>query len=97
METVVARAAISRKVGIPRSTDCCFREIWASSWASFSSAWVRLLCSPSISPSPAFPFGFQDAREEVVADFDKPGTFCHVDDQGRASDTSFSEPVTMVR
>ncbi|APU44889.1 hypothetical protein BSL84_32715 [Streptomyces sp. TN58] len=37
---------------------------------------------------PAFPLGFQDAREEVVADFDKPGTLCRVDDQDGASDTS---------
>ncbi|MFF5522570.1 hypothetical protein [Streptomyces coeruleorubidus] len=37
---------------------------------------------------PSFAFGLQDAREEVVADFDKPGTFCRVDDQGGASDTS---------
>ncbi|MEU0374749.1 hypothetical protein ABZ070_31975 [Streptomyces sp. NPDC006283] len=37
---------------------------------------------------PAFPLGFHDAREEVVADLDKPGTLCRVDDQDGASDTS---------
>ncbi|MET8137454.1 hypothetical protein [Streptomyces sp. NPDC005251] len=49
--TPVVRATISRKVGTSRSTDSCCREVCASSWVSFSSACVRLLCGPSLSPS----------------------------------------------
>ncbi|KIZ15787.1 hypothetical protein SNA_20940 [Streptomyces natalensis ATCC 27448] len=85
------RATISRKVGIPRSRDSCCREICASSWASFSSAWARPLCKPFELAEPTFAFGFQDAHEEVVADLDEPRTFRRVNDEDGTADTDLTE------
>ncbi|OKK13519.1 hypothetical protein AMK33_01385 [Streptomyces sp. CB02400] len=39
----------------------------------------------------ALVFGFQDAREEVVADLDEPRTFCRVNDQDGTTGTGLSE------
>ncbi|MGR4853969.1 hypothetical protein [Streptomyces sp. LARHCF252] len=36
---------------------------------------------------PTFAFGFQDAREEVVADLDEPRPFCRVNDEDGTTDT----------
>lgn len=53
--TAVVRATVFRKVDIPRWADSCSREICASSWASLSSMWARLLSKPSSSVGQSSP------------------------------------------